>query len=596
MYGSTENRTSGSYVELDEHNDTNVLHKESTKAYVNNYHTLSISEICKIYKVDLEEGLNYDDVALLRRTHGYNKLTLPRRKNSEWIYNSLFSYFFCLITISMILAVIGGILLENIIILSFAGFLCSLIICHFIFVWYYWKHNDEDIEIISDSDTVQVIRNCICKDNILLLNGYIRRTYGLNVQYPSVLLSIVLLYYQHFMRIDSEQLVPGDIICIKAGDRIKADIRLFECSHDFAVDESILTGETKPNIKNAQTAHSNTYFRDADNIIFSGCYCVEGIAKGIVFAIGNQTFNGKTFQLSSTVYDINFKQVSINKWRNKGACCTCLLSIIAFILLFTINVNELIICTAWFSVVFIVISFVGLIVCMIHQSDHNFIKQLRRSKVIIKDYIKIIELCEMNVIIIPIKYLIIENGKLKMNILIDVIQKFKDLKINIVFIASNKDMRLLRENNITFDININGDKLNSLLFPDYSNEEYIEYLEQDNVWMNIVNIMNAKTVVFINVTSSQILLSIGQLQQRNGIVGFIGYIPTHSYSITKANIGIALNENGCDIIKDKADIILIDDKIENIVSTIQICHNLQETFGYKLTSQQYINVHNIHAL
>eukprot|EP01084_Bolivina_argentea_P285420 489453_1 len=149
MYGSTENRTSGSYVELDEHNDTNVLHKESTKAYVNNYHTLSISEICKIYKVDLEEGLNYDDVALLRRTHGYNKLTLPRRKNSEWIYNSLFSYFFCLITISMILAVIGGILLENIIILSFAGFLCSLIICHFIFVWYYWKHNDEDIEIIS---------------------------------------------------------------------------------------------------------------------------------------------------------------------------------------------------------------------------------------------------------------------------------------------------------------------------------------------------------------------------------------------------------------------------------------------------------------
>ena len=52
------------------------------------------------------------------------------------------------------------------------------------------------------------------------------------------------------MVIPSVQLVPGDIVTLKTGDVVPADLRLFDAMN-FEVDESLLTGESLPVAKNA---------------------------------------------------------------------------------------------------------------------------------------------------------------------------------------------------------------------------------------------------------------------------------------------------------------------------------------------------------
>jgi len=82
--------------------------------------------------------------------------------------------------------------------------------------------------------------------------------------------------------IDSEDLVPGDIILLESGDRIPADIRLIT-SHDLEIDESLLTGESIPVLKNAELVlETETVLGDRLNMLFAGSLLNRGRARGIV--------------------------------------------------------------------------------------------------------------------------------------------------------------------------------------------------------------------------------------------------------------------------------------------------------------------------
>ena len=54
------------------------------------------------------------------------------------------------------------------------------------------------------------------------------------------------------METDAAELVPGDIIVLQAGDRVPADARLLD-SKQLETDQSILTGESTPTLKNTAT-------------------------------------------------------------------------------------------------------------------------------------------------------------------------------------------------------------------------------------------------------------------------------------------------------------------------------------------------------
>ncbi|MCK4517301.1 HAD-IC family P-type ATPase, partial [Candidatus Babeliales bacterium] len=91
-------------------------------------------------------------------------------------------------------------------------------------------------------------------------------------------------------------LVPGDIVLLAAGSRIPADIRLFHAV-DLAVEEAILTGESRAIEKNTRTITKEVSIGDRENMAFSGTYVISGKGEGVVVATGEKTELGKIAQL-----------------------------------------------------------------------------------------------------------------------------------------------------------------------------------------------------------------------------------------------------------------------------------------------------------
>ena len=75
----------------------------------------------------------------------------------------------------------------------------------------------------------------------------------------------------------ARELVPGDLVTLQMGDRIPADLRLFEAI-DLHVDESSFTGETDPRYKHANPMKSpvSNGIEHLDNIVFMGTLVSSG--------------------------------------------------------------------------------------------------------------------------------------------------------------------------------------------------------------------------------------------------------------------------------------------------------------------------------
>ncbi len=96
--------------------------------------------------------------------------------------------------------------------------------------------------------------------------------------------------------IDSEQIVPGDIVLLESGDRVPADIRIFEC-HSLEIDESLLTGESMAVSKLAASVlPRDAVLGDRNNMAFAGSMVNHGRATGVVVATGLATEVGHIAQ------------------------------------------------------------------------------------------------------------------------------------------------------------------------------------------------------------------------------------------------------------------------------------------------------------
>src|SRR3989344_7107724 len=92
--------------------------------------------------------------------------------------------------------------------------------------------------------------------------------------------------------INAEELVPGDIIRVTQGDRIPADARLIYIN-DLMVDETILTGEALPVVKNLDPVGFHVPIGDQKSMIFSGTTAVQGFANAVVCRTGANTEIGR---------------------------------------------------------------------------------------------------------------------------------------------------------------------------------------------------------------------------------------------------------------------------------------------------------------
>ncbi len=119
------------------------------------------------------------------------------------------------------------------------------------------------------------------------------------------------------LRIPSNQLVPGDVVLLQAGDRVPADLRLFHV-HNLHADESALTGESLPIPKHADIVALDTILSERKNIVYMGTLITSGEAEGVVWAIGDQTEIGRISNLISSAIEsttpLMKKIADFSKW------------------------------------------------------------------------------------------------------------------------------------------------------------------------------------------------------------------------------------------------------------------------------------------
>ena len=95
-------------------------------------------------------------------------------------------------------------------------------------------------------------------------------------------------------------LVVGDIVVLRAGDRIPADLRVME-AHNLRVEEAILTGESTVVDKTTEALTGELPLGDRKNLLFSGTTISAGAGLGVVIATGEATELGHINQMMTEI-------------------------------------------------------------------------------------------------------------------------------------------------------------------------------------------------------------------------------------------------------------------------------------------------------
>ncbi len=134
--------------------------------------------------------------------------------------------------------------------------------------------------------------------------------------------------------IESDQLVPGDIIILRAGDKVPADARILS-ARNLQVNEAVLTGESWEQDKKAGLVDKDTPLGDRTNMLFMGTILTNGQAEAVVVSTGKHTELGRIATMLKDVDDqktpLQLRLERLSKQIGVGV-----LIIVAIILLFGI--------------------------------------------------------------------------------------------------------------------------------------------------------------------------------------------------------------------------------------------------------------------
>lgn len=228
------------------------------------WHHLSTNEVAHLLGTDLEQGLSDHQVAERVHEFGYNRITTPKeilgwKKFLKQFTNPIA----CILLIASIVSALIGQFIDATVI--FAVIFINAIVGY--------------LQEMKAEKALQALSKLVTTNSSVLRNG-------------------------KKLHIPSEKLVPGDIVYIKSGDSIPADIRLIK-AHNLQIDESTLTGESLPVHKHSDPLALDTLLADRKNLSYNGTLVISGQATGIVWAIGDQTQVGRIALLISETEELS---------------------------------------------------------------------------------------------------------------------------------------------------------------------------------------------------------------------------------------------------------------------------------------------------
>ncbi|KAI0231032.1 Sodium/potassium-transporting ATPase subunit alpha [Lamellibrachia satsuma] len=232
-------------------------------------HTITMGELVRRLDTDLNNGLTNEKARVALERDGPNELT-PPKTTPEWVKfcKQLFGGFSTLLWIGAILCFIAYTIQstkqedtpgDNL-------YLGIVLTCVVIVTGCFAYYQEAKSSRIMDS-----FKNLIPQFALVVRNG-------------------------DKLNLHAEELVVGDIIEVKFGDRVAADIRVIS-AHGFKVDNSSLTGESEPQSRSPECTSDNPL--ETKNLAFFSTNAVEGTCRGIVIGTGDRTVMGRIANLAS---------------------------------------------------------------------------------------------------------------------------------------------------------------------------------------------------------------------------------------------------------------------------------------------------------
>ena len=153
--------------------------------------------------------------------------------------------------------------------------------------------------------------------------------------------------------IDSEYLVPGDIVLLESGDKIPCDMRIISSSN-LQVNESVLTGESINVFKKNESVMENTPLSERVNMLYAGCSVVTGRCRAIVVHTGISTYVG---QIALTVNNIKEEKSPLTiRMEKLSKQISLLIIVIAIFIAITLSIKGFSSSEVFMSVVALTVS------------------------------------------------------------------------------------------------------------------------------------------------------------------------------------------------------------------------------------------------
>ncbi|MCG8542305.1 MAG: cation-translocating P-type ATPase [Clostridia bacterium] len=228
-------------------------HKALKKATDDDWYKMSIGEVKRILKTDVEKGLSEKKIEQILEKFGPNEFEKKEKKTIISMFLEQFEGF-----IMKILLGASGVSIFLGQVADAVTILVIVVVEAILGVWQNYKA-EKSLDALKgySSPTSKVIRN------------------------------------GKLQMIASRNLVPGDIICFESGDIIPADARLISSSN-LKVQEASLTGESEAVEKSYKIKYaSNVPLAERKNMVFMGTNVVKGNGRAVIVQTGMNTEMGK---------------------------------------------------------------------------------------------------------------------------------------------------------------------------------------------------------------------------------------------------------------------------------------------------------------
>lgn len=241
-------------------------------------HKVSVEELCSKLKTDAEAGITESEAKIRLERDGPNLLS-PPKVTPWWVKLGMqfLNFFALLLQFASILCFVGyGLDREAVDNLYLGIVLYAVVIITAIFSFF---------QEFKSEKTMEKFKNFLPPKSVVRRGGKV-------------------------VEVDASTLVVGDLIEVKLGDKLPADIRLVT-NQKLKVDNSPLTGESEPIGRTTECTDENPL--ETKNLAFFGTLAVDGTCTGIVVNTGDGTVFGRIAGLAAgSTSEVTTLQIDIH--------------------------------------------------------------------------------------------------------------------------------------------------------------------------------------------------------------------------------------------------------------------------------------------